>query len=389
AKVIVNELDGVFPREFDVLVKLPGIGDYTAGAICDFAFGQDIAAIDTNVEQVFGHVYRKVWEDLNRSEKKAFLERHISDGNGAAFHHALMDVGTALKAGESCPFHHESCKGIEVRRRKPIKKVSKNAIAVVAGLLIHEGKVLIARRRLWDSNGGKWEFPGGKVESGEDRRAALKREMMEELGVEVSVRPPFHRLEVEFGGNVYDATFHRCSLLLGDPQPLASEEIDWITADEFEQYDFLEGNKVLFPILREKKGMWRVGYNPRMPNETSELVQELRKQNELLQKIYDLQLRTNKQQKHRDLLDMALKVLPFVIVLILLAYIYWQMTTSINNLTTQVTDIRTNVESTFGLLTNQFSQMNEYFSSLLSNVKTMIPDFGNVPGLIQEQFLSS
>ncbi|MCA9374539.1 hypothetical protein KC725_05265 [Candidatus Peregrinibacteria bacterium] len=126
-----------------------------------------------------------------------------------------------------------------------------------------------------------------------------------------------------------------------------------------------------------------------MPNETSELVQELRKQNELLQKIYDLQLRTNKQQKHRDLLDMALKVLPFVIVLILLAYIYWQMTTSINNLTTQVTDIRTNVESTFGLLTNQFSQMNEYFSSLLSNVKTMIPDFGNVPGLIQEQFLSS
>ena len=259
ARVIVDELDGEFPQEFDVLVKLPGIGEYTAGAICNFAFGQDVAAIDTNVEKVFAHVYRKVWEDLAKSEKKGFVEKHISKGNGAAFHHALMDVGTALKAGEDCPFHHESCAGIEVRRRRLIQKVAKDALPVVVGLLIHEGKILIARRRLWDSNGGKWEFPGGKMEKGEDRRAALKREMMEELGVEVSVRPFFHRIQVELGEKLYDATFHRCSLLLGDPQPLASEEIAWVTLDELEdEAELLEPNKALIPILRQKKGMWRV-----------------------------------------------------------------------------------------------------------------------------------
>lgn len=126
-----------------------------------------------------------------------------------------------------------------------------------------------------------------------------------------------------------------------------------------------------------------------MPNETTALVEEMRKQNELLQKMYDLQLRGQKQAKHRDMRDVALRVLPFVVVLVIVGYVYWQMTTSINNLTTQVTDIRTDVESTFGLLTDQFANMNTYFTALLSNMKSLVPDFGSVPGLIQEQFLSS
>lgn len=257
ARAIMDELGGIFPAEFDVLVKLPGIGNYTAGALCCFAFGQDVPAIDTNVEQVFAHVYGEPWIDMNPGQKRDFVAGHISKGNGASFHHALMDLGTALKRGGKCPFHAR-CEGIVARRARTIRKSSRSAIPVVAGVLIHEGKVLIARRRLWDSNGGKWEFPGGKLEQGEDRRAALKREMMEELGVEVAVRPHFYRMEIEYRGKLFDATFHRCSLLLGDPQPLAAEELAWITADELDEYDFLSGNKQVFPIMREKKAMWRV-----------------------------------------------------------------------------------------------------------------------------------
>lgn len=126
-----------------------------------------------------------------------------------------------------------------------------------------------------------------------------------------------------------------------------------------------------------------------MAQDTTTLVEHLEKQNELLQKIYDLQLRQVQHQKRHEMTEILLKVLPFVIVLVLLVWLYWQMTTALNELTTQVTDIRVNVESVFGLLTNQFATINEYFSALFSNIKLLIPNFGDVPDLIQEQFLSS
>lgn len=115
----------------------------------------------------------------------------------------------------------------------------------------------------------------------------------------------------------------------------------------------------------------------------------LERQNDLLQKIYDLQLRQSKQQKHRDLLQMLLKVLPFLILLAVFLWLYWEVTSGINELTSQVTDIRDSVNSTFGLLTDQFQKMNEYFTTLLTSMKGFLPNLGDFPDLIKDQFLAS
>ena len=58
---------------------------------------------------------------------------------------------------------------------------------VTAAILIRENKVLIAQRKITDNQGGKWEFPGGKIQGGESPRECLKREMREEFGINVSV----------------------------------------------------------------------------------------------------------------------------------------------------------------------------------------------------------
>lgn len=257
ANMVVDHFGGVFPPEYDELKKLPGVGSYTAAAIACFAFGDNVPAIDTNVEKVFGHVFEDVWTELKPSEKTAFIQPFIGEGNGALFHHAIMDVGTALSAGEPCPFH-EHCEGLKVERKRHHAKIPKNAVRVAAGVLIHKGNVLISKRRADDSFPGCWEFPGGKLEEGEDERECLKREMKEELDIEVSVRPYFHRIAIEYKKKPYILTFHRCSLLLGEPKAIEVEEFRWIQAHELYDYDFPPANRKVIELLQKKKAMWRV-----------------------------------------------------------------------------------------------------------------------------------
>lgn len=70
-------------------------------------------------------------------------------------------------------------------------------VIVAAGIVIEERGVLLSRRKSGTHLAGLWEFPGGKVEAGEDPRAALRRELEEELGIQVTV------------GEIVDVTFHR------------------------------------------------------------------------------------------------------------------------------------------------------------------------------------
>ena len=69
-------------------------------------------------------------------------------------------------------------------------------VLVSAGIVIEDGRVLLSRRKAGGHLAGAWEFPGGKVEAGEDPRAALVRELREELGIEVTV------------GDIVECTFH-------------------------------------------------------------------------------------------------------------------------------------------------------------------------------------
>jgi 8-oxo-dGTP diphosphatase len=106
-------------------------------------------------------------------------------------------------------------------------------VIVAAGIVVEHGKVLLSRRKTGTHLAGLWEFPGGKVEPGEDPRAALRRELEEELGIATSV------------GEIADVTFHRYTeadkavLLLffhavreaGSPEPRAIDVADVAWAD--------------------------------------------------------------------------------------------------------------------------------------------------------------
>jgi len=70
-------------------------------------------------------------------------------------------------------------------------------VLVSAAIVVEDGRVLVTQRKTGTHLAGAWEFPGGKVEAGEDPREALRRELREELGIDVEV------------GEIVDVTFHR------------------------------------------------------------------------------------------------------------------------------------------------------------------------------------
>jgi len=89
----------------------------------------------------------------------------------------------------------------------------------------------------------KWEFPGGKVEPGEDPRAALARELREELNVDAVIGEELDSCEVAYGDG-FRATLHfyRVTGFQGEPRNLDFEQIVWERPERLPEYDFLEGD---------------------------------------------------------------------------------------------------------------------------------------------------
>lgn len=118
-------------------------------------------------------------------------------------------------------------------------------LAVVAGLLERDGRVLICRRRPGGRHPLKWEFPGGKVEPGEDPRAALARELKEELAIEADIGEELMRYEYRYaGGPPLLLIFYRVPSFRGDLTNLDNfTALRWESRSRLPAYDFLDGDR--------------------------------------------------------------------------------------------------------------------------------------------------
>ena len=109
---------------------------------------------------------------------------------------------------------------------------------VVAALIWREGKFLIAKRPAGKKRGLLWEFVGGKVEEGEDRRDALVRECREELDIEVEPGELFMHVVHEYPDVTVPLYLYRCTIRDGEPKMLEHADLRWITPEEIGGYEF-------------------------------------------------------------------------------------------------------------------------------------------------------
>lgn len=114
---------------------------------------------------------------------------------------------------------------------------------VAAGLLEHAGKLLICRRREDQAHPGKWEFPGGKAEPGEVPADALRRELGEELGIDLVRAREILRYQYAYPGNrPILLVFFRVRDYRGVVETSQFAEARWEAPEALPAYDFLEGD---------------------------------------------------------------------------------------------------------------------------------------------------
>jgi 8-oxo-dGTP diphosphatase len=114
---------------------------------------------------------------------------------------------------------------------------------VAAALIQRQGRVLICRRRADQDHAGKWEFPGGKLETGETPAACLRRELAEELGIDAVVGNEITRYRFQYPGRKeIQLVFFAVAEYRGNPDYGMFAEVRWAPLDQMPAFDFLEGD---------------------------------------------------------------------------------------------------------------------------------------------------
>jgi len=132
---------------------------------------------------------------------------------------------------------------------------SRTPIAVVAGILIEGGRVLVSQRLPDQTFPLEWELPGGKVEPGETAALALAREFREELGIDVEALEgdPFGTIRYRNpAGREVEVRFYRARRRNGEPQALEVADVRWVAGRDLEAMPFIPHNRGIVRRLQNE-----------------------------------------------------------------------------------------------------------------------------------------
>ena len=264
ARLIVEQHGGRVPRDFDALCALPGVGRYTAGAVLSIAYNLNYPVLDGNVARVLCRVFA-IRRDPSKAPTRKLLwrlaEALIPDGHARDFNQAMMEHGALVCTPRSArcstccvrtlcsAYQHGQQDRLPVKVKRP--RVLKHDIGVA--VIGERGRYLIQQRPDDDRLGGLWEFPGGKREPREPIAACIRRELIEELGIEVEVGEKV--CEIDHTYTHYHVTLHvyRCRITRGRPDAHYAQRIAWARPTDFPRYTFPAPN--LRIIARLTHGM--------------------------------------------------------------------------------------------------------------------------------------
>ncbi len=181
ARQISQRHEGALPGDLAALRALPGIGDYTAGALLSIAFGRAYPAIDGNARRVIG---RMIGSFDGRKLRRTAQEL-VPAARPGAFNQALMELGATV-----CTPRNPRCENCAVRSlcagsgraAAPARReIQVTSVVWPLAIIRRGGKILLRRREAGGMLGGLWELPGGEL-NGEASIPALLRGVLRDLG---------------------------------------------------------------------------------------------------------------------------------------------------------------------------------------------------------------
>lgn len=248
ANLFIEKFEGIVPKDPELLRKIPGFGPYTVGAVLSIAYDLRVPIIDANVRRVFMRLLGiEGYADTSKdSVILDILNGLMPQKKNNIFNQALMELGALVCRSKEplcvmCPVNHFCAaydRGIQEIIPTPKKKVI-NEIDVSIAVIKKGGKYFIQQRSSSGLLAGLWEFPGGKVEKGEAPLVALKREIKEEL--DVDLKSAKHMMDIVHYYTSFKVRLHvyLCEL----EQKLKLEEgRKWVFVNEFNQYPMPSGS---------------------------------------------------------------------------------------------------------------------------------------------------
>jgi A/G-specific adenine glycosylase len=269
AQIVVAEHGGTLPSDRAALRRLPGIGDYTVGAILSLAYNQPQPILDGNVKRVLSRladidqpIDQQATLNLLWQLAREVVEAAPSGGAGNV-NEALMELGALVCVPANprcllCPVadHCQAfARGTQGERPVTSPKRQTPHYDVAAGVIwqgeIGASPLLIAQRPQEGMLGGLWEFPGGKLEvTDADLQACLRREIQEELAIEIEVGAQVATVQhayTHFRITLY--AFH-ARHVSGEPQALGCAAWRWVMLDELDAYPFPVTDRKVIAALR-------------------------------------------------------------------------------------------------------------------------------------------
>ena len=115
-------------------------------------------------------------------------------------------------------------------------------LKVAIGVVQNDANQFLMSTRTSGPYAGFWEFPGGKIEYGETNRVALKRELMEELGLDTEVGKKLMRNLHRHGNTIYDINFYKIKYFFGEIKQNVHDDIKWVSIEHLLNFNFISGD---------------------------------------------------------------------------------------------------------------------------------------------------
>jgi A/G-specific adenine glycosylase len=263
ARIIVQQHNGRIPDRLDSLLQLPGIGRSTAGAILSLAYDQPLPVLDGNIKRVLSRFFCFNGKPGKSPAGKTLWETAaalLPSNDPGLFNEALMELGALICSPKkpdcpACPLKRGcGAYGSGEPERFPAKMPAKTIphYDVAAAVIRNGDKLLITQRPEKGLLGGLWEFPGGKKEAGESLEECLKREIREELDIEIQVGERF--ITVRHAYTHFRITLHCffCRKLKGRLRPLEVKDFRWVRPEELDRFPFPRADQKVIEFLKKE-----------------------------------------------------------------------------------------------------------------------------------------
>jgi A/G-specific adenine glycosylase len=256
ALILINQHKGILPQDPQAIRSLPGFGPYTTGSVLSIAYDIPLTIIDANVRRVVmrllalqGIANTKQDPKINDFLLKVLPARGVGD-----FNQALMELGAlACRAREplcmSCPIS-KYCQAYKTSKQEIIpqkkKKVIKDISAVIA-IIKKRNNYFIQKRPSKGLLADLWEFPGGKIKTGESRNQSLARELKEELGSQLKSTRYLFEVKHFYTQFRVNLSVFACSLVSA---PKADATHKWVSFKDFSKYPMPSGSAKIIEKLK-------------------------------------------------------------------------------------------------------------------------------------------